>query len=139
MSVNLPEGYVPNEKEEYMSEKQIEFFRQKLLSWKEELIGESRDTLDHLREENWHEADESDRATTETDAAYELRTRDRYRKLIQKIDEALQRINAGEYGYCQETGDPIGIKRLLARPVAAYTIEAQERYEKYERNHSDED
>lgn len=133
----LPEGYKPSEKEEYMNPMQIEYFRAKLVAWKEELLTNSRDTLDHLKEENWHEPDLNDRATIETDTSFELRTRDRYRKLIDKIEEALQRIADGEYGYCEETGDEIGIKRLEARPVATLCIEAQERHENYEKQHLD--
>ncbi len=139
MTVDLPEGYKPTEKEEYMNPKQIEYFRRKLMAWKEELIEESRETLDHLRQENWREPEDGDKASIEVDASHELRTRDRYRKLINKIDEALNRIENGEYGYCLETGDPIGVKRLMARPIAVYSIEAQERYENYERQHNDDD
>lgn len=135
---SLPEGYVPSAKEEYMNSKQLEYFRNKLLTWKSELLNESRETLNHLKEENWHEADINDRATVETDAALELRTRDRYRKLIDKINAAIQRIDEGEYGYCEETGEEIGIKRLEARPIATLCIEAQERHEKYEKTHIDE-
>ncbi len=133
----LPEGYKPSEKEEYMNPMQIEYFRQKLQAWKDELLLNSRDTLDHLKEENWNEPDPNDRATIETDTSFELRTRDRYRKLVDKIDEALERIADGEYGYCEETGDEIGIKRLEARPVATLCIEAQENHENYEKQHLD--
>ena len=136
--VLLPSGYKPSEKEEYMSPLQLEYFRQKLTTWKDELLSESRETLDHLREENWHEPDVNDRASVETETSLELRTRDRYRKLIDKIDSALRRIENGKYGYCDETGDEIGIKRLEARPIATLTIEAQERHESYERTHIDE-
>ncbi|MCE3232318.1 MAG: polymerase-binding protein DksA [Rickettsiaceae bacterium] len=136
--VVLPEGYKPSEKEEYMSPLQLEYFRQKLVAWKDELLSESRETLDHLREENWQEPDVNDRASVETETSLELRTRDRYRKLIDKIDSALRRIENGKYGYCDETGDEIGIKRLEARPIATLTIEAQERHESYERTHIDE-
>lgn len=135
--VVLPVGYKPSEKEEYMNPLQLEYFRQKLQSWKEELVSNSRETLDHLKEENWNEPDMNDRATIETDTNFELRTRDRYRKLIDKIEEALQRIEDGEYGYCEETGDEIGIKRLEARPVATLCIEAQENHENYEKHHLD--
>ena len=133
----LPEGYKPSEKEEYMNPMQIEYFRTKLVAWKDELLINSRDTLEHLKEENWHEPDLNDRATIETDTSFELRTRDRYRKLIDKIEEALKRISDGEYGYCEETGDEIGVKRLEARPVATLCIEAQERHENYEKQHLD--
>lgn len=139
MQVELPKGYAPTEDEPYMNPRQVEYFRMKLVAWKEELLEESRETMDHLREENWHEPDINDRATVETDTAFELRTRDRYRKLIDKIDSALRRIEAGEYGFCEETGEEIGIKRLEARPVATLTVEAQERHESYERQHSDDD
>jgi DnaK suppressor protein len=139
MSVELPQGYMPSEEEPYMNPQQVEYFRRKLVAWKEELLDESRETMDHLREENWHEPDINDRATVETDTAFELRTRDRYRKLIDKINAALRRIEEGEYGYCEETGEEIGIKRLEARPVATLTVEAQERHESYERQHSDEE
>lgn len=137
--VVVPEGYKPTLKEKYMNEVQLEYFKQKLIAWKEELLGESRETLDHLKEENWHEPDLNDRATVETDAALELRTRDRYRKLIDKIDAALVRIEEGEYGYCEETGEEIGVKRLEARPIATLSIEAQERHENYEKTHIDDD
>lgn len=135
----LPKGYKPSEKEEYMNENQLEYFRQKLARWKEELLAESMETLEHLQHENWQEPDLADRATVETDTGIELRTRDRYRKLIDKIDSALQRIETDEYGYCEETGEPIGIKRLEARPIATLTVEAQERHEKMEHQHRDED
>ncbi len=136
MATELPKGYQPSEKEDYMNEKQLEYFRQKLLSWKKELLEESSETLDHLKEENWNEPDITDRATVETDTALELRTRDRYRKLIIKINEALQRIADGEYGYCEVTGDPIGIKRLEARPIATMTLDAQEEHERLESQHA---
>lgn len=135
--VELPEGYKPSDKEEYMNSMHLEYFRQKLENWKDELFDNSRDTLDHLKEENWNEPDPSDRATTETDTGIELRTRDRYRKLIDKIDEALKRIKIGEYGYCEDTGEEIGLKRLEARPNATLCIEAQERHENYEKQHLD--
>lgn len=134
----LPEEYKPSKDEEYMSEKQLEYFRQKLLKWKSSLLMESQETLNHLKEENWNEPDFNDRASIETDTAFELRTRDRSRKLREKIDEALMRIEKGEYGYCEETGNPIGIKRLEARPIATLCIEAQMRHENYEKNHLDE-
>lgn len=139
MKVDLPDNYLPSEDEAYMNPMQVEYFRRKLEAWKSELQAESRETVEHLRQENWHEPDLNDRATVETDTAFELKTRDRYRKLIEKIDAALRRIDAGEYGYCEETGEEIGIKRLEARPVATLTIEAQERHETFERQHSDEE
>ena len=135
----LPAGYKPSPKEEYMNPLQEEYFRQKLLSWRKELMAESRETLDHLHEENWHQADIADRASLETEAGVELRTRNRYLKLIAKIDAAIRRIEDGEYGYCEETDEPIGLKRLEARPVATLSIDAQERHEKMERQYVDED
>lgn len=138
-TINLPEGYKPTEKEEYMCDEQLEFFKIKLQSWRVELAHELGETLDHLKEENWQESDIADRATVETDAGLELRTRDRYRKLIKKIDQAVLRIENDSFGYCDETGEEIGIKRLQARPIATLTIEAQERHERDERTHFDED
>jgi DnaK suppressor protein len=137
IDIELPEGYKPSESEEYMNPVQLEYFRRKLLSWRDELLLESQDTLNHLREENWQEPDITDRATLETDAALELRTRDRYRKLIGKIDAALNRIAEGTYGYCEESGEEIGIKRLEARPIATLSIEAQEKHERLEKQHRD--
>ncbi len=122
-----------------MNAQQVEYFRQKLLAWRKELLAESNETLEHLHEENWHQADIADRASLETEAGVELRTRNRYLKLISKIDSALRRIEQGEYGYCEETGEPIGLKRLEARPVATMSIEAQERHEKMEKQYTDED
>lgn len=139
MSSKLPKGYKPTDKEEYMSSRQLEYFRQKLLSWREELLKESQETIEHLKEENWREPDLSDRASLETEAGVELRTRNRYLKLIGKIDAALRRIEDKSYGYCEETGEPIGLKRLEARPIATLTIEAQERHERLERQYVDED
>lgn len=135
----LPENYKPSESEEYMNEMQQEYFRQKLINWREELLAESRQTLNHLKEENWNEPDMNDRASIETDTTIELRTRDRYRKLIGKIEKALKRIENKEYGYCEATGEEIGLKRLEARPVATLSIEAQEKLEKYEKQHIDDD
>lgn len=137
MAVELPEGYEPSEKEEYMSPMQLEYFRQKLLAWRAELLQESENTISHLKEENWQEPDINDRATLETDAALELRTRDRYRKLVNKIDSAMTRIAEGTYGYCEDTGDEIGLSRLEARPIATLTIEAQEKHERLEKQHRD--
>ncbi|TAE34917.1 MAG: RNA polymerase-binding protein DksA [Alphaproteobacteria bacterium] len=139
MPIELPEGYKPSESEEYMNPMQLEYFKRKLVAWRDDLLKESRDTMEHLREENWHEADIADRASLETEAGVELRTRNRYLKLIAKIDQALRRIEKGEYGYCEETDEPIGLRRLEARPVATLTIEAQERHEKMERQYSDDD
>lgn len=135
----LPQGYKPLASEEYMNANQLEYFRQKLLAWRKELMDESRETLDHLHEENWHQADIADRAALETEAGVELRTRNRYLKLVSKIDSAIRRIEQDEYGYCEETGEPIGLKRLEARPVATLSIEAQERHEKNEKQYIDED
>lgn len=137
--VVLPEGYKPAETEEYMNPLQLEFFKQKLVAWREELLDDSRETLDHLKAENWNEPDLNDRASIETETTIELRTRDRYRKLIDKIEAALKKIEMNEYGFCEETGEEIGLKRLLARPVATLCIEAQERHENYEKQHIDDD
>lgn len=137
--VILPVGYHPTENEEYMNPLQLEFFKNKLNAWREELLAESRETLTHLREENWNEPDLNDRASIETETTIELRTRDRYRKLIEKIEAALAKIDEGEYGFCEETGEEIGLKRLLARPVATLCIEAQEQHENYEKQHIDDD
>lgn len=135
----LPAGYKPTLSEAYMNPLQMEYFRLKLLAWRKELMDESRETLDHLHEENWHQADIADRAALETEAGVELRTRNRYLKLVSKIDSAIRRIEEGEYGYCEESGEPIGLKRLEARPVATLSIEAQERHEKTEKQYIDED
>jgi DnaK suppressor protein len=121
-----------------MNPLQLEYFRLKLLQWRGELLSESTETLQHLKEESLSEPDIADRATLETDRYTELRTRDRERKLIQKIDEALQRIEDGTYGYCEETDEPIGVRRLDARPIATLTVEAQERHEFMERTHREE-
>ena len=121
-----------------MNPLQLEYFRQKLLRWRAELLAESSGTLEHLKEESLSEPDFTDRATLETDRGIELRTRDRERKLISKIDEALMRIADGSYGYCEETDEPIGLGRLEARPIATLSVEAQERHERMERTHRDE-
>lgn len=139
MGVTLPEGYKPTDEEEYMSPVMVEYFRQKLVNWRAELLRDSQETIDNLKEENWHEADIADRASLETEAGVELRTRNRYLKLVSKIDAALKRIAEGEYGYCDETGDPIGVGRLEARPIASMTIEAQERHERMEKQYADEE
>lgn len=138
-TIELEAGYKPSSKEEYMSPKQLAYFRSKLQVWRDELLRESNETMDHLKEENWHEPDIADRASIETEAGVELRTRNRYLKLISKIDAAFRRIESGEYGYCEETGDPIGLKRLEARPIATLCIEAQERHERMEKQYSDEE
>ena len=129
--------YRPSEDEEFMNERQLEYFKQKLLDWKEEILRESRETLTHLQAETENHPDIADRASSETDRSLELRTRDRQRKLISKIDDALRRIDEGAYGYCEETGEPIGIARLDARPIATLSLEAQERHERRERVHRD--
>jgi DnaK suppressor protein len=139
MKTKIDKNYKPSEQEEYMNEKQLAYFRQKLLDWREELIVESQETINNLKEENWQEPDLSDRASLETEAGVELRTRNRYLKLIGKIDAALRRIEAGKYGYCEETDEPIGLRRLEARPIATMTVEAQERHEKMEKQYIEED
>ncbi|MGD9650127.1 MAG: RNA polymerase-binding protein DksA [Dongiaceae bacterium] len=137
--ITLPPNYKPSPKEEYMNPQQLEYFRQKLLAWKEEILQEAEHTVHNMQEESLQQPDMVDRASVETDMAIELRARDRQRKLISKIDEALQRIESGEYGYCEETGQPIGLPRLEARPVATLSLEAQERHERHERTHRDEE
>ncbi len=137
-SVTLPPDYVPNKKEEYMNDMQLEFFRRKLLDWKKELLAQSNDTLDDLRQGGLNQPDDIDRASLETDKSLDLRTKDRARKLILKIDEALDRIEDGSYGYCEETGEEIGIERLMARPIATLCLEAQERHERKEKTYDDE-
>ena len=135
--VTLPSNYRPSEDEPFMNPKQREYFRQKLLRWRAELLRESSGTLQSLQEDTVQEPDITDRASAETDRSIELRTRDRERKLIAKIDEALRRIEDDTYGYCMETGEPIGIKRLEARPIATLSLEAQERHERLERTQRD--
>jgi DnaK suppressor protein len=137
--IELPKGYKPTEKEEYMCAEHKEYFRLKLLNWKQELLEESNETLGHLKEENLNEPDITDRATVETETQLELRTRDRYRKLINKIDKALRRIEQDEYGFCEETGEPIGLGRLEARAIATLSIAAQEKHERQEKQYNDED
>ena len=129
----LPKNYKPTQKEKFMNAKMKEYFRQKLVSWKRDLLKESSQTLNNLQNENEAKPDITDRASEEIDRSFELRTRDRERKLINKIDAALQRIEDGSYGYCDETGEPISIKRLEARPVATLSLEAQEMHEKAEK------
>jgi DnaK suppressor protein len=131
-------NYQPSETEPFMNERQREYFRNKLLAWKEDILREARETLQHLQDESQSHADLADRASSETDRAIELRARDRQRKLIAKIDAALQRIDEGTYGYCEETGEPISLKRLDARPIATLSVEAQERHERRERVYRDE-
>jgi DnaK suppressor protein len=134
----LSPDYKPSEKEAYMNPMMVEYFRQKLLAWRAEILQESSGTLTSLQDEGGiQEPDIADRASAETDRSLELRTRDRERKLISKIDSALGRIEDGSYGYCEETDEPIGVKRLEARPVATLTVEAQERHERMEKTHRD--
>ena len=137
-AVILPPDYVPSADEEYMNELQIEYFRRKLVEWKKSLLNQSQDTLEDLRQGGLNQPDDIDRASMETDKALDLRTKDRARKLISKINEALKRIEDGTYGYCEETGEPIGLERLEARPVATLSIEAQERHERMEKTYDDE-
>jgi DnaK suppressor protein len=136
--IELPKNYKPTLKEKYMNDRQLAYFRRKLLDWRAELMAESQDTIDHLRDlSNQDVGDEVDRASRESDHTLELRTRDRYRKLQAKIDAALKRIEDGTYGYCDDTGEEIGLKRLDARPVATLTLEAQERRESKEKHTAD--
>lgn len=136
--ITLPPEYRPSDDEEFMSPMQQEYFRQKLLRWRAELQQESSETLAHLQESTGLEPDLADRASLETDRSLELRTRDRERKLISKIDAALRRLDDGSYGYCEETGEPIGLSRLDARPIATMSLEAQEHHERMERTYRDE-
>lgn len=129
--------YRPTDKEPFMNERQRDYFRQKLMSWREDILKEAKETLQHLQDENQNHPDLADRASSETDRAIELRARDRQRKLIAKIDAALHRIEDGTYGYCEETGEPISLKRLEARPIATLSVEAQERHERRERIYRD--
>lgn len=133
----VSQDYRPSADEPYMNPRQLEYFRRKLEAWRDDLIQESEETLEHLRTENWQEPDPNDRATHESEATLELRTRDRYRKLIAKIDAALRRIDRGAYGYCEETGEPIGVARLEARPIATLSVEAQEAHERDELRRGD--
>ncbi|MBR7158087.1 MAG: RNA polymerase-binding protein DksA [Alphaproteobacteria bacterium] len=136
--VDLPADYRPSKDEPFMNEMQKEYFRRRLLEWREQLLKETEDTIDNLKEGGLAAADVADRASAEADKALELRTRDRARKLISKINSALYRIEDGTYGYCEETGDPIGVERLIARPIATLSIEAQERHERMEKTYNDE-
>jgi DnaK suppressor protein len=135
--VFLPEDYRPAESEPFMNERQTEYFRRKLLNWKAELLEDSRDTVAGMKDQTRNIPDVADRASEETDRSLELRTRDRQRKLVNKIDAALRRIDEGEYGYCKKTGEPISLKRLDARPIATMSLEAQERHERREKVHRD--
>ncbi len=134
----LPEDYRPAEDEPFMNDRQLEYFRRKLIVWKQELLDQSAETIDNLQDSARSVPDLADRASEETDRALELRTRDRQRKLVAKIDSALRRIENGEYGYCEVSGEPISLKRLDARPIATMTLEAQERHERREKVHRDE-
>ena len=136
-NVTLPPDYKPNKKEKYMNDMQLAYFRQKLLEWKKELLAQSKDTLDDLRQGGLNQPDDIDRASLEVDKSLDLRTKDRARKLILKIDQALDRIEDGSYGYCEETGEEIGIERLMARPIATLCVEAQERHERMEKTYDD--
>lgn len=135
--VFLPDDYRPAEDEPFMNERQLEYFRRKLMAWKNDLLSDSRDTIEGLQDSTRNIPDVADRASEETDRALELRTRDRQRKLVAKIDSALRRIEEGEYGYCEDTGEPISLKRLDARPIATLSLEAQERHERREKVHRD--
>ncbi|MDA7428895.1 RNA polymerase-binding protein DksA [Primorskyibacter aestuariivivens] len=135
--VFLPEDYRPAEDEPFMNDRQLEYFRRKLIAWKADLLDDTRDTLEGLQESTRNIPDVADRASEETDRALELRTRDRQRKLVAKINSALRRIDEGEYGYCEVTGEPISLKRLDARPIATMSLEAQERHERREKVHRD--
>jgi DnaK suppressor protein len=136
--VELPQGYRPGADEEFMNPRQLAYFRRKLLDWKDDILREARETLQTLQTESLREPDVTDRASSETDWSIELRTRDRQRKLISKIDAALRRIEEGEYGYCEVTGEPISLQRLEARPIATMTLEAQEKHERLEKVTRDE-
>ncbi|NWH08239.1 MAG: RNA polymerase-binding protein DksA [Alphaproteobacteria bacterium] len=138
MGVILPPDYRPSEDEPFMNERQREYFRRKLLTWKEDILKESRQTIENLQADTHQHSDLADRASSETERALELRTRDRQRKLIAKIDAALRRIEDGSYGFCEETGEPITIRRLEARPIATLSLEAQERHERREKVYRDE-
>ena len=137
MAVKLKEDYVPSPDEAFMNDKQQAYFFNKLTDWKNDILDLSKETIHSMQEENVHHPDLNDRASSETDRALELRTRDRQRKLISKIDSALRRLDIGEYGYCEETGNPINLKRLAARPIATLSLEAQEKHEKRERVYRD--
>jgi len=137
MGVSLPRNYRPTEKEKFMGVRQIEYFRRKLNQWKDDILLEAQETLLHLQEESLQEPDIADRASAETERSLELRTRDRQRKLVSKIDEALRRLEEGTYGYCEETGEPISLNRLDARPIATLSIEAQEQHERREKSYRD--
>ncbi len=134
-STMLPPDYVPSDDDEFMNPMMMEFFRQRLLEWRSELLRESDQTLANMQNTSIQEPDIADRASLESERALELRTRDRGRKLISKIDDALRRIETGDYGYCEDSGEPINIRRLIARPIATLSVEAQERHERMEKTH----
>ena len=138
MATRLPKNYTPSDKEPFMNAKQKEFFRRKLNDWRKEIINETKETLSNLQYEANNFSDLADRASSETDRSLELRSRDRQRKLVGKIDEALARIDDGSYGYCEETGEEISLKRLIARPIATFSIDAQELHERKEKVYRDE-
>tara|TARA_A100001037_G_C15103809_1_gene615335 strand:+ start:615 stop:1040 length:426 start_codon:yes stop_codon:yes gene_type:complete len=135
--IKIPKNYKPEPKEKFMNSIMREYFRLKLIAWRKEILGETGETLEKLRKDNAPASDLADRAAVETERAVELRTRDRARKLVSKIDEALGRIEDGSYGYCEETDEPISLKRLEARPIATLSLEAQEQHERYEKTHRD--
>jgi DnaK suppressor protein len=138
VTAELTEDYRPSDDEPFMNDRQREYFRRKLLEWKEDILRETRETINNLQEDTSHHPDLTDRASSETERSLELRARDRQRKLINKINAALKRLEDGTYGYCEETGEPIGLKRLEARPIATLSIEAQERHERREKVYRDE-
>lgn len=137
MAVILEEGYIPSPDEEFMNEKQLAYFRKKLVDWKNDILDLSKNTISAMQEDNVHHPDLNDRASSETDRALELRTRDRQRKLISKIESAIRRLDLGDYGYCEDTGNPISLKRLDARPIATLSLEAQEKHEQREKVYRD--
>ncbi|MDE1173907.1 MAG: RNA polymerase-binding protein DksA [Parvibaculaceae bacterium] len=137
MVTRLPKGYAPTEDEPFMNKRMKEYFRRKLLKWKEDILEENRETIQHLQDDSAQHPDLVDRATSESERTLELRARDRERKLVSKIDAALRRLDDGSYGFCEETGEPISIKRLEARPIATLSLEAQERHERRERVYRD--
>jgi len=138
VTAELTKEYTPSDDEPFMNERQLEYFRRKLLDWKEDILRETKETINNLQEDTSHHPDLTDRASSETERSLELRARDRQRKLVNKINAALKRIEDGTYGYCEESGEPIGLKRLEARPIATLSIEAQERHERREKVYRDE-
>ncbi len=138
MTAELTKDYMPSDDEPFMNDRQKEYFRRKLIDWKEDILRETRETITNLQEDTSHHPDLTDRASSETERSLELRARDRQRKLVNKINAAIKRIEEGTYGYCEETGEPIGLKRLEARPIATLSIEAQEAHERREKVYRDE-